>query len=290
MRIAVIGATGQLGTDVVKVLGRDHDVVGLSHGDLDVIDRDAVAKHIADIEPDAVVNTAAFHRVDDCEDDPDRAFAVNFGGALNIARACESVAATSVYVSTDYVFDGSKDGPYDETDEPRPINVYGISKVAGELATMTYADSWVVVRVSSLFGSAGASGKGGNFVETILSKARAGEPLKVVDDITMSPTYTGDAATRLKRVLEAGTTGVFHLSNEGQSTWHEFATEIVRSAGLDVDVAATRSHDYPSKARRPANSALETARLDVGERSRTWSEGLAAYLEEKGHPRATGTG
>ena len=211
--VAVLGATGQFGTDLVEVLREDgkFEVVPLSHADCDCNDERKVARVIGSLHPDTVVNCAAYVRVDDCEEHASEAFNVNAIGALNVARGCASLHALCVYVSTDYVFDGTKDTPYVESDPTGPVNVYGVSKLAGEQMVRQAAPRWIIVRMASLFGKTGARGKGGNFVETVISKAQAGEILRVVNDITMSPTYARDAAEALALLLRTEATGLFHV-------------------------------------------------------------------------------
>jgi dTDP-4-dehydrorhamnose reductase len=210
---------------------------------------------------------------------------VNGVGALNVARACAKLDALCVYVSTDYVFDGTKGAPYTEADTPHPINVYGISKLAGEYLVQATCPRWLIVRTASLFGKAGSSGKGGNFVETILAKARVGEPLRLVNDIRMSPTYTRDAAQALERLFFHSASGLFHLANAGNCTWYEFACKALELAGLDNSVEAISSSNYAMQAQRPRNSSLESSKLDLSLRGarRPWHEALKEYLIEKGH-------
>lgn len=286
MKVAVLGAAGQLGTDLVRVLAeRGHEVAGMSHEEVDVTEASSVVAAMAETKPDAVINCAAYHRVDECEDKPRKTLDVNAFGALNVARACEEIGSVCVFISSDYVFDGSQPNPYREEDRPSPLNVYGVSKVAGEQFVQQTCERWAVVRVASLFGAAGASGKGGNFVETILAKASSGSPLRVVDDIYMSPTYTLEAAGALEIVLSNGGRGLYHITNEGSVTWHGFARKILDLTGIEADLEPTQSHALPTKARRPANSSLTTSRDDggAGGAMRDWEDALKAYLAEKGH-------
>src|SRR5262245_5622036 len=198
-KVAIFGSTGQLGTDLVDVFKASgfFDVIPLTHEEADCRDADAVRKVVRHSSPQFVINCAAYVRVDDCEDHVHEAFKVNAIGALNIARACAEVDARCIYISTDYVFDGEKATPYVESDTPNPINVYGASKLAGEYLVRQSAPRWLIVRVSSLFGKSGARGKGGNFIETVVRKAKAGNQLHMINDITMSPTYARDAAVAL---------------------------------------------------------------------------------------------
>ena len=283
--IIVFGTTGQLGTDLVEVLRHENnfEVFAVSHQDADCTDREAVRRMFAQRRPDIVVNCAAFVRVDECEERVDDAFRVNAGGAFNVAKACAEIEALCVFISTDYVFDGAKDSAYAESDIPNPINVYGASKLAGEYLTRQAAVRWLIVRTASLFGKTGARGKGGNFVETIIKKAKAREPIKVVNNTTMSPTYSRDAANGLAALLRNRATGVFHIANGGACSWYEFAKTISDIAELGNSVYPVSSSEFSSRARRPKNSALITEQ--TGFQLRPWRDALKAYLVEKGHLR-----
>jgi dTDP-4-dehydrorhamnose reductase len=282
-RVAIFGSTGQLGTDLVDVLPTSERfvVVPLTHEDADCTDAGAVRNVLHAARPQIVINGAAYVRVDDCEDHAREAFEVNAVGALNIARTCAELDALCVYISTDYVFDGTKGAPYVESDPTCPINVYGASKLAGEFLVRQTARRWLIVRAASLFGRTGARGKGGNFVETILARAKRGGPLAVVNDVLMTPTYTRDAATGLVDLLRTGADGVVHLTNDGVCSWYEFAKQAVELCGLRASIAAVSSAEHPSRARRPRNSALISERALV--KLQSWQDALKAYLLEKGH-------
>ena len=283
-RIVVFGSAGQLGTDLVEVLAKScaFDVISLKHGDADITDVNLVRNALRGARPNIVINSAAFVRVDDCEDHPEEAFLVNAVGAYHIARCCAELDALSVYISTDYVFDGQKETPYVESDTPNPVNVYGASKLAGEVLVRQAAPRWLIVRVASLFGTTGARGKGGNFIETILNKARRGEPLRVVKDIRVSPTYTRDAASIVSRLLINESTGIVHAANAGSCVWHEFAEAALALCGMKTPIEAVPSSAYPTRARRPRNSALGSEALqDMN--VRFWKDALLDYLIERGH-------
>jgi dTDP-4-dehydrorhamnose reductase len=284
-RIIVLGATGQLGTDLVEVLSHEgnFEVFPISHQDADCTDPKTVRRTLTQVRPDIVVNCAAFVRVDECEERVGDAFAVNAVGAYNVAKACAEIEALCVYVSTDYVFDGAKNNAYAESDTPNPINVYGASKLAGEYLTRQAARRWLMVRTASLFGKTGARGKGGNFVETIIRKAKAGEPIRVINNITMSPTYSRDAAGGLAALLRNRATGLFHLVNQGACTWYEFAKTISDVVELGNPVHPVSSNEFAARALRPQNSALITEQKSV--QLRPWKDALKAYLLEKGHLR-----
>jgi dTDP-4-dehydrorhamnose reductase len=287
MRVAVIGCQGQLGSDLVRVL-RDtgnYDVTPLSHAQLDITNREIVQQTIPENGFDVVVNCAGFTRVEDCEDMPAEALLVNAQGAFEVARACARARALCVHISTDYVFSGEKGSPYVEDDLIGPVNVYGVSKLGGELLVRQATEHWLIVRISSVFGKAGSRGKGGNFVEAMITKARSESTIQVVNDIWMSPTYTLDAARTINELIQSGVRGLFHASNGGRCTWFDFASEALRMAGLAARVEPVSANSYPTKARRPRDSSLNTERLEktLAFSSRPWREALRAYLGEKGH-------
>jgi dTDP-4-dehydrorhamnose reductase len=283
MRIAVIGSTGQLGTDLIKTLEYGHEVIGLTHSDIEVSDYDSCLV-LKEYKPDVIVNTAAFHKTDQCEEEPLKAFAVNTLGARNVALIPKELGATTVFISTDYVFDGTKKEPYTEEDIPAPISTYGISKLAAEHFTRQNPKHYIL-RIASVFGKAGASGKGGNFVETMINKAKKNEPIMVVDDMWMSPTYTKDAASVLKGILELQLPyGVYHATNKGYCSWYQFAKEIFKITRLNTDLKPTKTDPNYGKAKRPPFSALASTKLSkYSLEPRGWKEALRAYLIEKGH-------
>lgn len=287
MKVAVTGSTGQLGTDVVQVFREAPgiEVVPLGHDQIEIASLDSVRSALSAIRPDAVINSAAFHQVDKCEEDPDQAFRVNAMGAWNVARVCAELNAYCVYISTDYVFDGAKKAPYEETDAPMPLSIYGVSKLSGEYLTRSAHPRSLVVRIASVFGKSGARGKGGNFIEAILKKARGGEALKVVNDTPMTPTYTMDAARALLDIVRHRPVGILHVTNQPPCTWFDFARKAVELCGLNVEVAPVASDAFPAKVRRPSYSALSGKRLTeiIGRPMRPWPEALKAYLLEKGH-------
>jgi dTDP-4-dehydrorhamnose reductase len=280
VKVAVIGPRGQLGSALCEAFRRRAvDCVELDHGRVEVTDPQSVLVALRDARPAAVVNTAAFHKVDACEEDPKRAFEVNALGALHVARACREAGARCVYVSTDYVFDGAKAEPYLEEDLPNPVNVYGASKLAGEHLVVQTCPDALVVRVASLFGGLGSRGKGTNFVLTVLERARRGEALRVVDDVRMSPTYAADAAAAIVELVAAGASGVFHVVNKGACSWYELAVRVLELAGLRVPVHPVPQEAYPARARRPRNSALSTAKLEArGLRLPPWEDAVQRYL------------
>ncbi len=283
MRIALIGSTGQLGQDLLKALKSEHEVLALTHQNIEVTNAASVLA-LKGVKPDVIINTAAFHKTDVCEDEPEKAFSYNAIGPKNVAALSAQLGATAVFISSDYVFSGNKGSPYTEDDVPEPINTYGISKVAGEYFTLL-APRHYVFRVASLFGKAGASGKGGNFVETMLAKAKKNESPTVVDDMWMSPTYTLDATAVIGQVLSRKLPyGTYHLTNRGQCTWFQFTQEIYRLTNMTLEVKRQKTSEMQVKAKRPLNSSLNSVKLSkYGLEMRSWQDALKAYLIEKGH-------
>ncbi|MCD6099190.1 MAG: dTDP-4-dehydrorhamnose reductase [Candidatus Marinimicrobia bacterium] len=282
MKVAVIGANGQLGSDLVEVFGEK--VIPLTHKDLDVSDFESL-KILKELKPDVIINTAAYVRVDDAELYPEKAFQVNAIGALNVAKVANEIDAINVYISTDYVFDGTKGEPYTEEDAPNPLNVYGLSKYAGEIFTRNYSTKCYIIRVASLYGKAGASGKGGNFIEFIIQKAKNREEIRVVDEMFMSPTYTKDVARTLKKFLELKPEfGVYHMVNEGYCSWYEFTKAIFEILGWDVELKPIKSSELKRLAKRPRFSALKNKKLEeLGLKMKPWRKALEEYLREKRH-------
>jgi len=284
LKVAVIGSTGQLGQDLMRVLGED--AVGLSHQDLDVSDGVGVASAVRSQQPDWVINTAAYHRVDDCELNPSLSFSANALGALNVARAASDIGAGVVFFSTDYVFGGRTRGrnrPYEEGDTPQPLNVYGVSKVAGEQLVMQANPRHIVVRSAGLYGTS-TSRKGWTFPELMLNKARTEGHVRVVTDQVLSPTYTEDLALKTKELIGREATGLFHLTNVGECSWFEFAKGVFDLVGVEVEMEPIETGETGRRARRPSYSALTTTRLsEVGSSPlRPWNEALSDYLRAKG--------
>lgn len=287
MKIAIIGANGQLGTDLSKAL-EGFEVVPLTHADIEITGMSSVKRVFKKHWPDMIVNTAAFVRVDDCEAEPDKAFSVNALGARNIAVVAQEIGAKLVHISTDYVFGGEVEQcntPYTEFDTPVPLNIYGKSKLAGERLVQHLCPRHFIIRSSALFGVAGSSGKGGNFIETMLKLAKERDELRVVNDQVFSPTYTKDLAKKIAQLISTEYYGVFHITNRGSCSWYEFTTEILRLAGLKTPAIPVTSAQYPQKARRPYFSVLDNYHLRLlgMDDLSPWQEALADYMASKGH-------
>ena len=290
----LIGCNGQLGTELTRLWqarpgAPTIDLVGLTHGDIDVTDRGQVAAAFALLCPDLVINTAGFLRVDECERVPDQAMLVNGIALKYVAEACAEAGAVLVHFSTDYVFDGEKGAPYLEDDAVAPVNAYGVSKLAGEhFVRYGLPDDHLIVRTSGLYGPAGSASKGGNFIETMLRLAAAGKGLKVVDDQVFSPTYAPDLAAFVVQLIDAGARGTFHITNAGMTTWHDFAKSAFELAGVRAELQPISTADYGAAAPRPKYSVLKNERArSVGlPKPRAWDEALAEYIALPGRVKA----
>jgi len=282
MRIVIIGANGQLGADLMDAFA-DQEPVGIEHRTVDIEQPAAIATMLLRYAPEIVVNTAAFHNVELCETRPDRAFAVNALAVDQLAAQCAAANVAFAHVSTDYVFDGETDRPYAESDPARPISAYGISKYAGELLVQRRCQRAFIFRTSGLYGVRGSSVKGYTFIERMLTQAAAGKPLRVVDDVTFSPSYTRHVAAAMRRVVETERYGTYHVTNAGACTWHAFAVEIFRQANVAADLSPTTQASFPSLARRPRYSALaHDALLALGPPEiADWRQGIGDYLHER---------
>ena len=281
MRIAIIGADGQLGTDLPAFFPDDR-VLPLLWPAFDITKRVAAGRTLAGLKPDVVINTAAFHRVDECEDAVETAFEVNAFAVRDLARLCRDLGAVLVHFSTDYVFDGRKRKPYVEDDRPGPLNVYAASKLAGEFFVQASAERYFLIRTCGLYGSAGCREKGKNFVETMLRLAESGRrPIRVVEDQVVTPTSTVELAARVAALVRTDAFGLYHLTNEGACSWFEFARAIFDLSGRRADLEPVDSAAFGAKARRPAYSVLENRRLNaLGiPPFSPWKDALAAYLE-----------
>lgn len=279
MRALVTGASGQLGRALVSRLGEAVIWHG-GRGELDICDAEAVLRLVRDARPDVVFNAAAYNHVDGAESDPAQALAVNALGPAHLARACRAAGAVLLHVSSDYVFEGAKREPYGEEDCPRPANVYGASKLSGELLLAATGCPCLVVRTSGVFGAQGSRVKGGSFVDRVLDRAHSGQPLKVVGDQVFSPTYAPDLAAALVALIGSGARGLVHVTNAGSCSWHAFAAAVVKTAGLAAAIEEIPSQDLGAPARRPAYSVLSNARYrSLGlPPLRPWQEALDEYL------------
>ncbi len=280
MKVLLIGHRGQLGSDLRKVF-EGEDLILTTQEEMRVEDAARVDAVVGQAQPDVILNCAAFHRVDDCEDCAGRAFEVNVFGVHNLARAAAQAGAKLIHFSTDYVFDGPGRTPYVETDLPCPKCLYGASKVSGEFLLQSTWSKHFIFRVSGLYGYSGSREKGTNFVEMMIGLARQGKPIRVVDDQVLTPTRTMDVARTVRRLADTDYYGLYHLTNAGQCSWYEFAAATFELAGLHPDLTAVSSAAFPTKARRPNYSVLDNRRLrDAGYSDLPhWREALECYIK-----------
>ncbi len=286
MKILLIGARGQLAHDLqgeFASAGKKHEIVPVTHEQLDIRDQRWVDDLIASTRPECIINTAAFHKVDLCEDEPETTFAVNQGGVANLARAAERHNALLVQLSTDYVFDGAKRAPYKEGDEAKPLSVYGKSRLAGERALEQHCARYIIIRTCGLYGLAGSQSKTGNFVETMLKLAASGKVPRVVNDQVCTPTSTRDLARHMVQFVASGAQGWFHMTSTGECSWFDFARECFRLADVHIPVNPVSSQEYGARARRPLYSVLDNlAYRNAGFSDfRPWQEALAEYIHAR---------
>lgn len=286
MKIAVVGANGQLGNDVVAAFAQKGDeVFPLSHAEMELVNVDSVSRRLQELQPQVVVNTAAMHHVERCEQEPDKAFAVNGLGSRNLAMVARDLDAILIHVSTDYVFDGAKKSPYVEQDAPRPLNVYGNTKLSGEYFVRSTAPKHFVVRSSGLYGKSPCRAKGGlNFVELMLKLGKERGKVRVVDSEEVTPTSTAELAQQIVLLSRSDKFGLFHATAEGSCSWYAFAKEIFSIAKLQVNVEIAGPNEFPAKVPRPTYSVLENAALKACGLNafHPWQEGLRHYLGVSG--------
>ncbi|OGW42069.1 MAG: dTDP-4-dehydrorhamnose reductase [Nitrospirae bacterium RBG_16_43_11] len=286
MKIMILGAGGQLGSELVNIL-QDDTLIPLTHMDIEMTDEQQVNSILSSNMPDVVINTAAYHRVDDCEDNVELSFAVNSYAVRTIARICNDLGITFVHFSTDYVFGGEKKTPYVEDDCPNPHSVYAVSKLAGELFVRNICSRYYLIRTCGLYGAKGVSGKGGNFIETMIRLANGKKPLNVVSDQIVTPTYAKELAAKVSQLIRTEEYGSYHITNNGGCSWYEFARTIFELTGIDADISPISSSEFGAKARRPAYSVLENRNLKLLglDDMMQWHDALKEYLIEKGHVR-----
>jgi dTDP-4-dehydrorhamnose reductase len=284
--VVIIGARGQLAADLQPAL-RGVRVTGLTHVDVDVCDPARTRAVVGNLRPDVLINTSAFQNVDLCEDEPALAFAVNAIAVHGLAQLARALDCTLIHFSTDYIFDGRARSPYTEQALPNPLSVYGASKLAGEHLMRNFCPRHFLIRTGGLYGVAGSRSKGGNFVETMIRLGKSGDPVRVVDDQVVTPTATADLAAAIATLVEREGRvpyGLYHVTNAGQCSWHEFAKTIFELCGMRVDVSAVTTREWGAKAARPAFSVLNHSHwVEVGfEAPRPWREALRDYLRTTG--------
>ena len=285
MKVAVIGANGQLGTDVVRAFADNGDeVCALTHADLEVANIESVSACLRPMHPDVIVNTAAMHHVENCESEPEKAYAVNALGPRNLARIARELGAVLMHVSTDYVFDGSKGSPYVEEDAPRPLSAYGITKLAGEHFVRCTTERHFVIRSSGLYGKSPCRAKGGlNFVELMLKLARERGEVRVVDGEVVSPTSTEELARQMVVLSRSECYGLYHATAEGSCSWYEYAREIFTMTNTRVTLKVAAPDEFPAKVPRPKYSVLENRALKIRgfNMFEPWQNALHKYLQKR---------
>ncbi len=280
LKVAVIGANGQLGSDITAYFEDKCELIPLTHADVELKQFDKLRDVLRKLHPDVVINTAAYHNVPKCEQDPLTSFAVNGLGALNLARLSTELGFKLAHYSTDYVFDGAKQAPYVESDCPNPLNVYAATKLDGEHYIRQYSERFFILRVSGIYGKTPCRAKGGNFIDT-MRKAAASRPLvKVVRDEILTPTSTVEIARNTWELIQTEAYGLYHMTAEGQCSWYEFATVIFDRLGLQTPLESCTVDEFPSPVKRPFYSVLENEALNkIGlNRMRHWKEALEMYL------------
>lgn len=279
-KVLITGSNGMLGSSLLEQLKKKYSIKGITIEDADITDFDAVVKVIRKIKPDIVIHTAGYTKVDDCEGNSLLAYKINAIGTRNVAVACQKIAASMVYISTDYVFDGIKDSTYTEFDATSPISLYGKSKLAGEIFVQQILSRFYIIRTSWLYGSGGT-----NFVDTIINKAKTEKVLKVVDDQKGSPTYTKDLADKIGEIIDKERYGTYHVTNNGSCSWFEFAKKIVDMSHIEpIRLIPIKSSELNRPAKRPANSVLQNFMLELEgiPLLRSWEEAVREYIEKTG--------
>jgi dTDP-4-dehydrorhamnose reductase len=282
MKIVVTGSQGMLGTDMVQMLSRQHDVIGWDVHNCNILDAEQVERMTALYRPDVIIHTAAYTNVDLAESEPEAAMQLNVEGTRNLARAARPYGSRLLYISTDYVFDGTANEPYQEDQPPCPAGVYGKTKLQGEhiVQELLEPQAWSIVRIAWLYGKHGE-----NFVSTMLNLAKEHDTLRVVHDQTGSPTYTKDVVRGIEALLAHQAAGIFHLTNSGTCSWYDLTQTIMDFAGISgITIQPITAAEFGRPAPRPAYSVLDTAKFTnaTGQRPRHWKKGLREYLEEIG--------
>lgn len=282
MKVAVIGANGQLGRDTVAAFASHGDeVFPLTHADVELSDIDSVSIRLKELGPQLVVNTAAMHHVEKCEREPEKAFAVNGLGSRNLALVAHDIGATLMHVSTDYVFDGAKGAPYVESDAPNPLNVYGNTKLSGEYFVRCSSERHFVLRTSAIYGRSPCRAKGGlNFIELMFKLAKEKGQVRVVDSEVVTPTSTSELARQMVALSRAESFGLYHATAEGSCSWYEFAREVFNFTGTRVNLQVAGPNEFPAKVARPKYSVLENLGLKREKLNvfKPWQEGVREYL------------
>ena len=277
MKVLVTGVKGQLGYDVVKELEkRGHQPIGVDRDEMDLMDNEAIRTFIMNLKPEAIIHCAAYTAVDKAEEEVETCYQINAESVKVISECAKELDVKLIYISTDYVFDGTKEGEYVETDLPNPINVYGASKLKGEQYVQTLLEKYYIVRISWVFGV-----NGNNFIKTMRRLGSERDELNIINDQVGSPTYTADLAPLLVDMMETDKYGIYHATNEETCSWYEFANEIFKQSRIEVKTNPITTDQYPTAAKRPMNSRMSKAKLKANGFNLlpTWQEALAHYLK-----------
>lgn len=278
MKVLVTGINGQLGHDVMGELKkRGHEAVGVDIEEMDITDAECVKRVMTQTAPEAVIHCSAYTAVDRAEEEVELCRQVNAEGTKNVAEVCAGLDCKLLYLSTDYIFSGEGERPWEPGDEPDPLNIYGLTKFEGEQEIKSRMDKYFIVRISWVFGV-----NGNNFIKTMLRLSRENGAVRVVDDQIGSPTYTYDLAVLLVDMIETEKYGEYHASNEGTCSWYEFAKEIFAAAGMnEVEVTPVSSEEFPAKAKRPKNSRMSKEKLVKNGFNKlpSWQDAVKRYVE-----------
>lgn len=275
MKVMIIGSEGMLGHDLVDILSLENDISTTTIDTLDITSIEKTIKTVKEINPDVVVHAAAYTDVDGSESNKDIAYKVNALGTRNVAVACRESDSALVYISTDYVFDGTKGSSYYEYDQTNPMSVYGKTKLAGEIYIRDILSKFYIVRTSWLYGLHGP-----NFVKTMLELAKTNDTISVVNDQIGSPTYTVDLATAIDQLIKKPAYGIYHITNSEFCSWYDFAQKIFDLSGVEIDLIPVKTEEFPRPAPRPKYSVLENYnwQMEGFSRMRSYKEALKAYL------------
>jgi len=290
MKILLLGANGQLGTDIQHAMSSSTsdslELISYTRNEIDIENIESIPAELEKEKFNVLINCTSYHKTDEVEDNASKAVKINSHAVQKMAQLCQEKHAKFFHISTDYIFSGNKNTPYTETDCPAPLNVYGSTKYLGEILAQQNCEFTYILRVASLFGIAGASGKGGNFVETMIRLGKEKGELRVVNDIRMTPTSTYSVAQMILNIIQSDAEpGIYHAVNSGEATWYEFAEKIITMAGIDAKVIPITSQEYPTRALRPVYSVLDNTLLSktINKEIPHWKEALNDYLKAKNY-------
>ncbi|MFQ5864098.1 MAG: dTDP-4-dehydrorhamnose reductase [bacterium] len=282
MKVAVIGANGQLGTEICEIFSQNCIVIPLIHKDIEISDIDNVKKTLEAVKPQVVINTAAYHNVPKCEENPIHSFRINALGALNLSKVSNDLDFILVHFSTDYVFDGQKKSPYIEDDEPNPLNIYGLTKLNGENLITNNCNKYFIIRVSGLYGRVPCRAKGGNFITTMIKASKEKPVVKVVNDEILTPTSVIEISKNAYSLIQTEAYGLYHMTCQGECSWYEFAKVIFETLELETPLQPCSVSDFPMAFERPRYSVLDNRNLKaINKDDMTfWKDALVNFLKE----------